>query len=320
MNKNQNIALNIPAVMAGVMLSLFLSALDYSIVSTAMPTIVAGLKGMSHYSLPFTSYLLFSTIIIPVAGKLSDIYGRRRVVLTGIILFLVFSLLCGLSSDMASLIIFRGFQGACGGVVASSAFIITSELFPPDQRGRYIGILASMHGLASILGPVAGGVITDYLSWRWIFFINLPVGFVSFIILWRHLPVLKHEGSPGRLDYKGVVLFLASLFPLLFCFAEGGRLFRWSSPLLILLIAVALLFLILFVRAEKRSESPLLPAGMLSEKVFRKSLFSAAMAYVVLFGLIIYVPYLLQVVLKRGASFTGMVSWRYHRRFPAFKI
>ncbi|HPS13515.1 MAG TPA: MFS transporter, partial [Prolixibacteraceae bacterium] len=155
--------LNIPATMAGLMLSLLLSALDNSIVTTAMPRIVTDLNGMAHYSLPFTSYLLFSTVVIPIAGKLSDVFGRKVVVLWGLILFMITSALCGLSVNMTMLIVFRGLQGACGGILASSAFIIVSEIFSPKERGKHIGVLASMYGLASLLGPVAGGLITDYL-------------------------------------------------------------------------------------------------------------------------------------------------------------
>ncbi|MCG8532340.1 MAG: MFS transporter, partial [Desulfovibrionales bacterium] len=153
----------IKPAMAGLMLSLFLSALDNSIVGTAMPKIISSLGGLSYYSLPFTSYLLFSTVIIPISGKLSDIYGRKRVLQWGVIAFIIASILCSFSHSMWMLIAFRGIQGAAGGMVASSTFIVVSAMFPPKERGKYIGILASMHGLASIIGPILGGVITDFL-------------------------------------------------------------------------------------------------------------------------------------------------------------
>jgi len=204
------------------------------------------------------------------------------------------------------LVAFRGMQGACGGVLASSAFIITSELFPPRERGKKIGILASMHGLASLLGPLAGGLITDYLSWHWIFFVNIPVGLVAYFLLNKNLSRMKHPESSDKLDLKGILVFLLALFPFLLCFAEGGKMLKWGSPLMLALFALSLVMLWLFVRLERRSHSPLLPTGLLQNKVFRNSAFSASMGYVALFGLILYVPYLLQIVLKKSATVSGL--------------
>lgn len=293
--------------MAGLMLCLLLSALDNSIVGTAMPKIIGDLQGLHLYSLPFTAYLLFSTVVIPVVGKLSDVYGRKIVALWGIALFMVSSALCGLSVDMPMLIVFRGLQGASGGALASSSFIICSELFPPQQRGKYIGMLISMYGLANVLGPIVGGLLTDYLSWHWIFYINIPVGLVSFALLKKYLPLIKHPQSANRLDFEGISFFLLSLFPLLFCFAEGGKLLPWRSPLTIGLFVFTAIMLLLFIRTERKSHSPLLPVAMLQHKVFKRSALSAAMGYVALFGLILYLPYFLQLKLHRSASFTGMV-------------
>lgn len=298
---------NIPATMAGLMLCLFLSALDNSIVGTAMPKIIADLQGLRHYSLPFTSYLLFSTVVIPIAGKLSDVLGRKVVALWGIGLFMLTSSLCGLAVNMPMLTLFRGLQGACGGVLASSAFIICAELFPPQKRGKYIGMLVAMHGLASMLGPVAGGVVTDYLSWHWIFYINIPVGMLSFLLLKRQLPLIKHPGSSNEVDFNGITLFLLALFPFLLCFAEGGKLLPWTSPVTISLLLFSLLMLIGFIKVERYSKSPLLPVEMLRNGVFRRASFSAAMGYVTLFGIILYVPYLLQIVQHKGATYSGMV-------------
>ncbi len=298
---------SIPATMSGLMLCLFLSALDNSIVATAMPKIIADLHGMRHYSLPFTSYLLFSTVIIPIAGKLSDVLGRKIVVLWGVILFMLTSVLCGFSFNMPMLIIMRGLQGACGGVLASSAFIIASELFPPKQRGKYIGILASMHGLASLLGPVTGGVITDYLSWHWIFYINIPLGLIAFFLVRQNIPLLVHPENSAGLDIKGILLFLSGIFPLLFCFAEGGKLLSWNSPVLLFILIISGTFLYLFIKTERNSSIPLLPTGLLQSHIFRQSAIGAAMAYIALFGMILYIPFLLQVVMKKGAAYSGMI-------------
>jgi EmrB/QacA subfamily drug resistance transporter len=306
-NSKDLIEKNVPLIMTGLMLCLLLSALDNSIVSTAMPQIIRDLNGLRHYSLPFTSYLLFSTVVIPIAGKLSDVFGRKTVVLWGIVWFLASSLLCALSWNMTALIVFRGFQGACGGVLASSAFIITSELFPPRERGKKIGMLASMHGLASLLGPLTGGVITDNFSWHWIFFINIPVGIVALLLLKKHLDLMKHPDQSNGLDVKGIMVFLLAIFPFLFCLAEGGKLVNWGSPAMLGLMLFSILMLVWFVRIEKTSHSPLLPTGLLRNKVFNHAAFSAAMAYLAMFGLILYVPYLLQIVQKKGATFSGLV-------------
>lgn len=298
---------NVPGIMAGLMLCLLLSALDNSIVATAMPRIIDDLQGMEHYSLPFTSYLLFSCVSVPIAGKLSDVYGRKVVVLWGLMSFLLTSTMCALSVNMPMLILGRGLQGACGGVLASSAFIITSELFPFEKRGKYLGILASMHGLASLLGPVSGGLITEYLSWRWIFFINIPVSVTAFIFLTRHLNLKKHADTNNGLDVKGVLAFLSAILPLLFCFAEGGKLLPWNSPVILLLLAVSIFMIFYFFKLEQTSKSPMLPAGMLKNKIFRKAAFAASLGYVALFGIILYIPYLLQIVLKKGGALSGMI-------------
>jgi EmrB/QacA subfamily drug resistance transporter len=303
----QNSAFRVRATMSGLMMCLFLSALDNSIVATAMPNIISRLNGMRFYSLPFTSYLLFSTVVIPVAGKMSDVIGRKTVVLWGILFFIFASILCGMSANMLMLIIMRGFQGAFGGILASSAFIITSELFPPKLRGKYIGILASMHGLASLLGPVAGGIITEYLSWHWIFYMNIPIGCVAFFLIRRNLPLLKHPENKSGIDVKGILLFLTGIFPLLICFAEGGKLLPWNSPVLFLMLIISFFLLFLFIKVERISEKPLLPAGLLQNRIFRQSAIGASMAYIALFGLIIYVPYLTQIVMKKGAALSGII-------------
>jgi EmrB/QacA subfamily drug resistance transporter len=294
-------------MMAGLMLSLFLAALDNSIVATAMPKIIVNLHGMQYYSLPFTAYLLFSTVTIPITGKLSDVFGRKKVFLWGIVGFLITSLLCSLSATLPTLIVARGLQGACGGVISSGAFIVVSALFAPQERGKYIGILASMHGLASLLGPVVGGMIVEYLPWQWVFLINIPIGLISWILVLRFLPRLERNESSSQFDIKGIVLFLSALFPLLACFAEGGKHIAWSSPLLLVLIGISLASTAAFFRTEKRSSSPMLPAGLLSNRIFIQSAFTAAIGYIALFGVILYIPFLLQVVLKKGAIFSGMM-------------
>src|SRR5208283_3230650 len=187
-------------ILGGTMLSLLLASLDNTIVSTAMPKIIADLKGIAYYSWPFTAYLLFSTSVIPIAGKLADIYGRKIVALASIAVFITASALCGLSQDMVQLIIFRGLQGIGGGVMISNAFIIVAEIYPPRERSKYTGILSSMFALSSVLGPAAGGFITDALSWHWVFYINLPIGFMAFAVLLISIPGLGRVGENRSID------------------------------------------------------------------------------------------------------------------------
>ena len=178
-------------IMAGLMVVLLLAAFDYSIIGTAMPKVINSLQGMEYYVWPFTSYMLTSTIAIILFGKLSDIYGRKHVLMAGIITFVITSVLCGFSTNMYELILFRGLQGIGGGILISLPFIVVGEIFSPRERAKYMGILASVFALADVLGPILGGVITDNLGWRWIFFINVPVGVAALIIILYSLPNFK---------------------------------------------------------------------------------------------------------------------------------
>jgi EmrB/QacA subfamily drug resistance transporter len=301
---NPNIKLS--KIMASLMVCLFLAAVDNSIVGTALPRIISELDGMAYYSLPVSVYLLFSAAFVPVAGKLSDVFGRRKILLSGLTVFTAASILCGLSTSMVMFIVSRGLQGAAGGVIVSSTFIILSQLTAPAQRGKCISILATMFGLASITGPFIGGCITDLLTWHWIFFVNIPVGLTSFILINSFTPELKPDKA-SELDAAGVLLFLAAFIPLLALFAETGKHIAWGSPEMTGLAVLSAVMFILFIMAEKRSSSPMLPAGLLRSRLFAFSALSAFFAYGAMFGIILYVPFLMQVVLHKSASFSGFV-------------
>ncbi|MGN6164355.1 MAG: MFS transporter, partial [Flavisolibacter sp.] len=187
-------------ILSGVILAMLLSSLDQTIVSTAMPTIVQELHGLEHISWVFTAYMLGSTVTVPIYGKLSDIFGRRNLYILGIIIFLIGSMLCGLSQNMTQLILFRGLQGIGGGAMMVNSFAIIGDVFPPADRGKYQGIMGSVFGLSSIGGPLLGGWITDNASWRWVFYVNIPLGIIAIIVLLAALPKIVSTARDKKID------------------------------------------------------------------------------------------------------------------------
>ena len=200
-------------IMAGVMLAIFLASLDQTIVATAIPNIVASLGGFDHFSWITTSYLVASTAIIPIVGKLSDIYGRRTFFLFGIAVFLTGSILSGLSANMSQLIAFRAVQGVGGGTLMACAFIAVGDLFSPAERGKYMGFLAGIFALSSIIGPVTGGALTDSFTWRWAFFINIPLTIPIGLIFFFLFPKHKGTAESKEIDYIGIILLLTAVVP-----------------------------------------------------------------------------------------------------------
>jgi len=293
-------------IMLGTMLTLLIAALNNTIVGTAMPKIVRELQGMEHYSWPFTSYMLFSTIILPISGKLADIYGRKKITLLGIIILAVASMLCGISRTMIELSILRGFQGIGGGICVSSAFIIVSEIFPMGQRAKYIGLVTSMFALASIMGPVAGGIITDHFSWRWVFFVNIPLNVVAFLLLFKFLPVIIHHDEERKIDIIGVAAFVLTALPALFVVSQIA--YRpFLSLDMIALTLFSLLMLILFLYVEKRSREPLLNLHYFKEDIFSASVIASALGSMAVFGTAIFFPLYLQSTRGLSATKSGLI-------------
>lgn len=293
-------------VMAGSMLTLLLAALDNTIVGTAMPKIIRDLHGMEHYSWPFTSYMLFSTVILPISGKLADIYGRKKITLLGIFIFALSSVLCGFSRTMIELSVLRGFQGIGGGICTSSAFIIVSEIFPFGKRAKYIGLITSMFALASIMGPGAGGVITDYLSWRWVFFVNIPLSIIAFFLIFKFLPIIIHTEGNRKIDIFGVVVFVFTAFPALFVISQIG-LRPVLSFLMIALIVFAVVMFFLFLYIEKRSKEPLLSLHYFKKSIFSTSVIASSLGNMAIFGAAIYFPLYLQSVRGASATKSGLI-------------
>jgi multidrug resistance protein len=228
------------------------------IVSTALPRIVADLQGMELLAWVSTSYLLASTAMVPIYGKLSDIFGRKHILLFGITVFLLGSVLCGLAATMLQLVIFRGIQGFGAAALTSTAFAIPADLFAPAERARYMGMFGAVFGLASVIGPFVGGLLTDHISWHWVFFVNLPIGLIALAFIVVKLPQL-HSGLRPTIDYAGAATLLLAVVSLLLALTLDKTAHAWISPLVLGLLATSLVGLALFLLIERRAAAPILP-------------------------------------------------------------
>jgi EmrB/QacA subfamily drug resistance transporter len=289
-------------VFAALMLGMFLAALDQTIVSTALPTIVGDLGGLSRLSWVVTSYLLAATVSTPIYGKLGDMYGRKPVFLAAILIFLAGSMLAGLSQSINELILFRAVQGAGAGGLMVSAQAIIADIVPPRQRGRYMGLIGSVFAVASVAGPLIGGFLVDQISWRWVFYVNMPIGALAVLIvifrLHLHQPHNRH-----RIDYLGAVLLTAGVGALTLMTSWGGTEHAWDSPTILGLAAAGVVLLVTFVFQERRAAEPIVPPELFRSSIFRVSSAMGATIGMAMFGAIIFIPLFLQVVY--GASATG---------------
>jgi EmrB/QacA subfamily drug resistance transporter len=293
---------NLRLVFGGLLLVMLLAALDQTIVATALPTIVGDLGGLDHISWVVTAYLLAQTAVTPLYGKLGDMYGRKVVLQFGLVVFLIGSALCGLSQSLDELIAFRALQGLGGGGLMVSAQAAIGDVVPPRERGRYTGLFGAVFGLASVAGPLLGGFLTSDFSWRWIFYVNLPLGIVAFFVLAATLPTVT-ERVHHVVDYLGTVLLGSGLTAIVLAASLGGTSYGWGSPEIVGLAIAGVLLLIAFAFVERRAAEPVLPPRLLSNRVF---VVTGAVGFVVgfaLFGAVTYLPLFLQVV--KGATPTG---------------
>ena len=271
----------------GVMIVFLLSALDQTIVATAMPVIISQLHGLELYAWVTTAYLLSSTVMVPIWGKLGDLYGRKPILLSGIGLFLLGSWLSGLAGEfgtlpvlgggMVQLVVFRAVQGLGGGALFTTAFAIIADLFPPRERGKFAGLFGGVFGLASAVGPLLGGYFTDHGTvtilghtvegWRWVFYLNLPVGLVALFMVVAKMPKLSHA-SKGSIDYLGAILIVAACVPLLLALTFGGQKYPWGSPIMIGLFSMFVICTALFVFVERRVKDPIIHMELFGNKVF----------------------------------------------------
>jgi len=292
-------------IVLSLMSGMFLAALDQTIVPPALPAIVAQLGGLDYLSWVVASYLFASTATIILYGKLSDMYGRKRFYILGIAIFLAGSFLSGISGNIFELIAFRALQGIGGGAIMSNSLAIIGDLFPPKERGKWQGFFGATFALSSVAGPLLGGFITDALSWHWIFFINLPIGIVSIIILTKNLPHIPGTGH-AKIDYKGSATLISAIVILMFALESGSH-DTLLTPTAAALFASSAALFVLFAFIERKAETPILPPFMFRNRTFLIIISLVLITGMGMFGAITYLPLFLQAVLGASATNSGLV-------------
>jgi len=295
-------------VTIGIGLAMFLAALDQTIVGTALPRIVAELKGLELYAWVLTAYLVTSTTMTPISGKLGDLFGRKPLLITGMIGFVLASALCGQAGDMNALIASRGLQGIFGGILFSSVFASIADLYPPARRARIQGVFGGIFGIASVVGPVVGGFLTDNLNWRWIFYVNVPVGMlaIAFVMLTMPSVRLTVRKTWRDIDLAGAALLTAALVPMLIGFSIT-RDHAWTSPEVLGLLAFSAAALVAFILVESRVNEPIVPLHLFRNRTFAVACLAGFLVTVGFFGAIVYVPLIYQGVLGLAATNSGLL-------------
>ncbi|PXX41233.1 EmrB/QacA subfamily drug resistance transporter [Burkholderia pyrrocinia] len=292
-------------IVAALLLVMLLSALDQTIVSTALPTIVGELGGLDQLSWVVTAYLLSSTVVLPLYGKLGDLYGRKIVLQAAIVLFLAGSALCGVAQDMTQLIVLRALQGLGGGGLMVVTMAAIGDLVPPDRRARYQGMFGGVYGLATIVGPLLGGFLVEHLSWRWIFTINLPLGFLALAVIGiafrPHSAHVKH-----RIDYMGATFLATALTCVILFTSEGGSLLPWTSPQLWMTLVLGLVAIGGFIYEERLAAEPIVPLELFRHRTFVLVSLIGFVVGTALFGSVTFIPLYLQVVKGSTPSQAGM--------------
>lgn len=292
-------------VISGLLLVLLLAALDSTIVSTALPTIVGEFGGLSRLSWVVTAYLLAQTVVTPLYGKLGDLYGRKGVVQSAIAIFLIGSVLCGFARSMEQLIVFRAIQGLGGGGLIVTTQAVVGDIVPARDRGRYQGLFGGVFGLASIAGPLIGGYFTTHMTWRWIFFINVPLGFIAVFVLATTMPATVRRVSHS-IDYAGAALLAAALSGIIVATDLGGVVYPWGSPVIIGLAVIVAASLSMFIFVESRASEPVLPLRLFRNRTFVISAVVGLIVGIALFGSVTYLPLFLQVVKGDSPTASGL--------------
>src|SRR3990170_2453483 len=294
-------------VMAGTLLGLFTSAMDQTVVGTSMPRIVGDLGGFGLFSWVGTSFMLTSTTAVPIIGKLTDIFGRKPFYMAGIFILLVGSALCGRAQNVEQLIAFRVVQGLGAGMIMGIAFAIVADVFTPAERGRWSGLMSGVFASASVLGPLIGGTLTDHASWRWVFYVNIPMGGVALAVLFLGMPNIRPNRN-ARLDYRGIVILLATVVPMLLALSWAGSRYDWVSVQVIGLLSWALAGIVIFTYAELRTNEPLLPMFLFKNRVFLVSALVTLVSGFAMMGSLFYIPLFVQGVIGSSATNSGFVT------------
>jgi len=294
------------AIYAGLMVTLMLAALDQTIVATALPRIVGDLGGLTQYSWVFTAYMLTSTVTVPLYGKLGDAYGRKNLFLFAIVVFLLGSALCGVAQSMTQLVVFRALQGIGAGGLFPLSLAVIGNIVPPRDRGRWQGLIGAVFAASSIIGPALGGFIVDNTTWRWVFFVNLPVGGLALVVVSLTMPrrAITHRHS---IDWVGAGVLAAGTASLLLGLVWGGRRYGWTSAHVVLALAGAVVLLVVFALVERRASEPILPFEVLRNRVVGSSVACMALVGMAMFGTISYVPLFVQGVVGTSATSSGVV-------------
>jgi EmrB/QacA subfamily drug resistance transporter len=294
-------------IMIAIMAAMFFAAINQTITSTAMPRIIAILDGMDYYTWTINIYLLTSTIATVLVGKLSDMYGRKPFLLVGILLFMIGAFLTGTSSDVYQFILYRGIQGIGAGIIQSTAITAVGDLFAPRERGKWMGIMMSIFGFSSVIGPLLGGYLIDHMDWHWLFWIFLPIGFIALALIWTMFPKITN-GQRQSVDYLGSLFMTTTLVPLLLAFSWAGTEYKWGSPQILGLLAVTIVSAVIFVFIESKAKNPIMPMHLFKNNVVTVSNLIGFIMNFGMMGAMIYISFFVQGVIGISPTYAGYVT------------
>lgn len=306
---------NVNMVVAGLLAAMFIGALDATVVATATPHMIKDLHGETLFSWVFAIYTLTTCVATPIFGKLADLFGRKLVFASSIGLFVLGSILCGAAQSMTGLIWFRALQGFGAGALAPVCFTVIGDLFSGKQRGKMMGVFSSVWSVAGLLGPLIGGYFVDQVSWRWIFYINVPIGIIALllVVVFLHQPI---ERQAKKIDYLGAIMFTIAFSALLYALLSGGSRHTWDSPVIVGLFAASAVCFMLFLWIEKRAEEPMIPLSIFRIRVLNVTNISGFLTFSITSGLTVYSPIWIQSVLGNSATSSGLIAMPMSLAWP----